>query len=337
MKAYRFDSFQSLDELRMREEADPRPQRGEVLVRVRAVSLNYRDIAMLRGRYPRKSVPGLIPVSDAAGEIVAIGEGVSSFKVGDRVIGAFHPRWFGGEMPSTIASDTYGAESDGWLCELKAISQEGVVRLPASLSYEEGCTLPCAGLTAWTALTGPAPVRAGQSVLVQGSGGVSIFALQLARALGAAVIATTSSAAKADRLRALGAAEIVNYVDDPDWGDAVRGLTGGRGVSRVVEVGGPGTIAQSLRAVALGGEIASIGFLSSDNPGIDFFQLKASGASFRNISVGDRAGLLELLRVVAAAGVRPIIDKVFPFDDAKGAFSHLEGAGHLGKVVIRVS
>jgi alcohol dehydrogenase len=335
MRAYRFDSFDSLDELRVREEADPQPQRGEVLVRVHAVSLNFRDLAMLRGRYPRKCVPGLIPVSDAAGEIVAVGDGVEAFKVGERVIGAFHPRWFGGEMPSTIARDSYGAESDGWLCELKAISQEAVVRLSDALSYEEGCTLPCAGLTAWTALTGPAPIRAGHAVLVQGSGGVSIFALQLARAVGATVVATTSSAVKAEQLKALGAAQVVNYVDDPQWGKAVRALTGGRGVDRVVEVGGPGTIAQSLRAVALGGEIASIGFLSTENPGIDFFQLKTSGASFRNITVGDRAGLLDLNRAVAATGLKPIIDRVFAFDEAREAFSHLESGAHLGKIVIR--
>jgi NADPH:quinone reductase-like Zn-dependent oxidoreductase len=335
MKAYRFDSFDGLDELRLREEADPRPQRGEVLVRVHAVSLNFRDIAMLRGRYPRKCAPGLIPVSDAAGEIVASGEGVEAFQVGDRVIGAFHPRWFGGDMPSTIASDSYGAESDGWLCELKALSQEAVVRLPDALSYEEGSTLPCAGLTAWTALTGPRPIRAGHTVLVQGSGGVSIFALQLARAVGAMVIATTSSAAKAEQLKALGAAQVVNYRDDPNWGRSVRALTGGRGVDRVVEVGGPGTIAQSLRAVALGGEIASIGFLSTENPGIDFFQLKTSGASFRNITVGDRAGLLDLNSAVAASGLKPIIDRVFAFDEAREAFSHLESGAHLGKVVIR--
>ena len=337
MKAYRFDSFDNLDALRLREEADPAPQRGEVLVKVQAVSLNFRDLAMLRGRYPRKCVPGLIPTSDAAGEIVALGEGVEAFKVGDRVIGAFHPRWFGGEMPSTIAKDSYGAESDGWLCELKAISQEAVVRLPDTLSYAEGCTLPCAGLTAWTALTGPTPIRAGHTVLVQGSGGVSIFALQLARAVGATVIATTSSAAKADQLKVLGAAEVVNYAQDPEWGRSVRPLTGGRGVDRVVEVGGPGTIAQSLRAVALGGEIASIGFLSTENPGIDFFQLKTSGASFRNITVGDRAALMNLGRAVAATGLKPIIDRVFDFEEAREAFTHLEGGMHIGKVVIRVN
>lgn len=336
MKAYRLESFDGLEALRQVEEADPSPQRGEVLVRVRAVALNFRDLAILRGRYPRKAIPGLIPASDAAGEIVAVGQGVTSFAVGDRVIGAFHPRWFGGEMPSTIASDSYGAESDGWLCGLKALSQEAVVKLPDGLSWEEGATLPCAGLTAWTALTGPVPIRAGHSVLVQGSGGVSIFALQLARAVGATVIATTSSVAKAERLTALGAAAVVNYAEDPQWGRSVRALTGGRGVDRVVEVGGPGTIAQSLRAVALGGEIASIGFLSTENPGIDFFQLKTSGASFRNITVGDRSGLLELVRVVTSAGLKPVIDRVFGFDEARAAFAHLESGAHMGKVVIRL-
>lgn len=335
MRAYRFDKFGDLDELRQRAEPDPQPQRGEVLVRVHAVSLNFRDLAIMRGRYPRKAVPGLIPTSDAAGEIVAVGEGVTAFKAGDRVMGAFHPRWFGGEMPSTIQTDSYGAENDGWLCELKAVSQEAVVKLPEGLSYEEGCALPCAGLTAWTALSGQTPIRAGHTVLVQGSGGVSVFALQLARAVGARVIATTSSIAKAEQLKALGASEVVNYRDDPEWGRSVRKLTGGRGVDRVVEVGGPGTIGQSLRAVAVGGEIASIGFLSTDNPGIDFFALKASGANFRNITVGDRGGLLELSRAVEASGLKPVIDRVFAFDEAREAFSHLESGTHFGKVVIR--
>lgn len=335
MKAYRFDSFASLDELRLRNEPDPQPQRGEVLVRVRAASLNFRDIAMLRGRYPRPHRPGLIPVSDAAGEIVEVGESVTVFKPGDRVMGAFHPRWFGGEMPATIQADTYGAESDGWLCELKAISQESLVAIPEALSFEEAATLPCAGLTAWTALTGSKPIRAGHSVLVQGSGGVSIFALQIGVAVGATVIATTSSNAKADRLHALGATHVVNYADDPQWGKTVRALTGGRGVDRVVEVGGPGTIGQSLRAVAVGGEIASIGFLRTENPGIDFFALNASGANFRNVAVGDRDALIEFARAVEMTKLRPIIDRVFDFEEAKAAFAHLEGGSHFGKVVIR--
>lgn len=336
MKAYRFDDYDSLDSLRVRDEPDPRPQRGEVLVRVRAVSLNFRDIAMLQGRYPRRSVTGLIPTSDASGEIVEVGEGVTSFKIGDRVIGAFHPRWFGGDAPSTVLSDSYGAEADGWLTELKALSQEAVVPAPAGLSHEEASTLPCAAVTAWSALSGPMPIRAGHTVLVQGTGGVSIFALQLASSMGARVIATTSSAGKVETLRALGAAEVVNYVDEPEWGKRVRALAGGRGVDRVVEVGGPGTIGQSLRAVAQGGEIASIGFLSTENPGIDFFSLKTSGASFRNIAVGDRGALLDLTRAVALTGLKPVVDQVFGFEEARAAFAHLASGRHFGKVVIRV-
>ncbi len=337
MKAYRFDDFHSLDDLRLHDEAEPRPQRGELLIRVHAVSLNYRDIAMVKGRYPRAVKKGLIPTSDGAGEVIAVGEGVTAFKVGDRVISTFHPRWFGGPLHATMGLEAYGDQNDGWLAERKVVSQEAVVKFSDALSYEEAATLPCAGLTAWTALSGPSPVRAGHSVLVQGTGGVSIFALQLARVVGARVIATTSSDAKAERLKALGASDVVNYAQTPEWGKQVRALSGGRGVDRVVEVGGPGTINQSLRAVAAGGEIASIGFLSEDNPGIDFFALKLSSASFRNITVGDRAGLQELVRVVDGAGLKPVVDRVFAFAEAREAFAYLESGAHFGKVVIRVA
>jgi NADPH:quinone reductase-like Zn-dependent oxidoreductase len=334
MKAYRFEAFDSLDDLRLRDEEAPRPQRGELLIRVRAVSLNSRDLAMLRGRnaYPFKT--GLIPVSDAAGEVVEIGADVRAFKVGDRVIGIFHPRWFGGRMPTTFANDDYGSEQDGWLVELKAVNQEAVVLIPDSLSYEQAATLPCAALTAWSALGGSTPVRAGQSVLIQGTGGVSIFALQFATAFGCTVIATTSNSAKAERLRALGADAVVNYLDVPAWGERVCVLTNGRGVDRVVEVGGPGTIEQSLRAVAYGGEIASMGYLSNDNPSLDFFKLKHSGAVFRNIMVGDRAGLEDLTRTVEMAKIQPVIDRVFEFEAARDALAYLRTGQHVGKVVI---
>ena len=337
MKAYRLEDFKSLDDLRLRDEDDPRPQRGELLVRVHAVSLNYRDIALARDRYPRPHRKGLVPVSDAAGEVVEVGAGADSFKVGDRVMGSFFRRWFGGRPSADLIKEQYGSEIDGWLLERKAVSQEAVVLAPATLTYEEASTLPCAGLTAWDALTGTVPIRAGHTVLTQGTGGVSIFALQLAKAVGASVIATTSSAAKADRLRSLGADGIVNYKEEPHWGERVRSLAGGLGVDRVVEVGGPGTIGESLQAVAYGGEIASIGFLTTDNPGIDFFKLKRSGATFRNIAVGSREGLQELARAIAMVGIKPMIDRVFDFDAAKEAFAYLESGSHFGKVVIRCS
>jgi alcohol dehydrogenase len=335
MKSYRLHNFTGTDDLRMQDEDQPTPQRGEVLIRVRAISLNFRDIAILRDQYPAPHLKGLIPTSDGAGEVVAVGPGVDDFNVGDRVMGAFQPRWYAGRMPANLGQYHYGSAVDGWLAENKVVNQESLVRIPDNLSYEEAATLPCAALTAWSALTEGTPIRSGDSVLVQGTGGVSIFALQLAKAAGAFVIATTSSAEKAARLRALGADEVVNYKEQPRWGERVRGLSQGRGVDRVVEVGGPGTIAESLRAVRPGGEIALIGFVSPDGPGIDFFDLFMSGATLRHIAVGSREGLRNAARAIEMADIKPAIDRVFAFVDAKAAFAHLDKGLHVGKVVIR--
>ena len=314
----------------------PQMQRGELLLRVHAVSLNYRDIAIATGKYVQAGRPGLVPTSDAAAEVVAVGEDVEAFKVGDQVISIFHPRWFGGRRPAAAYAGTYGNESDGWLTEYKVISQEAVVGLPDSLGYEEGCTLPCAAATAWNALTGSRPIRAGDTVLTLGTGGVSIFALQLAKQVGARVISTTSSANKAETLRSLGAYEVIDYSDLPDWGEKVRSLTGGQGVNRVVEVVGSATINQSLRAVASGEEVVLIGFLSEEKSGIKYSHLIGSGAVVRSISVGDRSNLEDLVQAVSMTGLKPVIDQVFAFSDAKQAFSHLASGHHLGKIVIRV-
>ena len=337
MRVYRFDNSRGLDGLKLYDEPVPSPQRGELLLKVRAVSLNYRDIAIPLGRYVRESKSNLVPCSDAAADVVEVGEGVDDYRPGDRVISLFQPRWFGGPLPATADSDAYGSGQDGWLSEYKVVSRESVVAIPAGLSDEQAATLPCAGVTAWNALGGPTPIRPGQTVLTLGSGGVSVFALQLAKLLGARVIATTSSDQKAQTLTALGADEVVNYRDDPEWGEQVRTLTDGRGVDRVVEVGGPATIDQSLWAVAIGGEVTLIGFLSEDNPGIDYFLLKGSGAITRSITVGDRTDAQELVRAVATTGLQPVIDKIFEFADAAAAFERLHAAGHLGKLVIRIS
>jgi alcohol dehydrogenase len=337
MKTYRLDNFTSIDDLRMRDEDVPLPQRGEVLVRVHAVSLNFRDIAILRDQYPAPHLKGLIPVSDAAGEVIAVGPGVDNFSVGDRVMSTYQSRWFAGRMPTNLGQFHYGSAIDGWLVEQKVVSQESLVRVPDTLSFEEACTLPCAALTAWSALTDGGAIRSGHTVLVQGTGGVSIFALQLAKAAGAFVIATTSTAEKAERLRALGADEIVNYREEARWGDRVRAMSGGLGVDRVVEVGGPGTMGQSLRAVRAGGEIALIGFVSPEGAGINFFDLFMSGATFRHIAVGSREALQDVARAIEMGGIKPVIDRVFDFQDAKDAFTHLERRLHVGKVVIRVS
>jgi NADPH:quinone reductase-like Zn-dependent oxidoreductase len=335
VKAYRLHDFTGLDDLKLREEDTPHPQQGEVLVRVHAVSLNFRDIAMLRDRYPLPHRKGLIPTSDGAGEVAEVGAGVDDLKVGDRIMGIFHPRWYGGRIPPNVSRFGYGSEIDGWLVERKVLSQEALVRIPDNLSCEEASTLPCAAVTAWSALSGSVPIRSGHTVLTQGTGGVSIFALQLAKAFGASVITTTSSAAKMDRLRTLGADEVLNYNEEPQWGNRARALTGGRGVDRVVEVGGGGTIGESLHAVAASGELASIGFLSAGSSNIDFFALFGSGARIRHISVGSREDLQDVARAIAMARIKPMIDRVFDCEDAREAFAHLESGSHFGKVVVR--
>lgn len=337
MRVYRFDNSRGLDGLEIHDEPVPSPQRGELLLKVHAVSLNYRDVAIPLGRYVRQSKSGLVPCSDAAAEVVEIGEGVDDYRPGDRVIGIFQPRWFGGPLPATADSDSYGSGQDGWLAEYKVVSRESVVPIPPALSDEQAATLPCAGVTAWNALGGPAPIRAGQTVLTLGSGGVSVFGLQLAKALGARVIATTSSNQKAQTLATLGADDVINYRDHPQWGERVRALTDGRGVDRVIEVGGPATIDQSLRAVAIGGEVTLIGFLSEANPGIDYFLLKGAGAITRSITVGDRTDTQDLVRAVSTNQIQPVIDTVFDFDDAAAAFDHLAKSKQLGKLVIRVN
>jgi NADPH:quinone reductase-like Zn-dependent oxidoreductase len=336
MRLYRYGAPTGPAGLVEHDEPVPRPQRGELLIRVRAVSLNYRDLGISRGEYVVPITPGLVPCSDAVGEVVETGEAVDDFSRGDRVLSTFHARWFGGAPPPGLDRTCYGSGQDGWLTEHKVVSREAVVKLDDSLTDEQAATLPCAGVTAWTALGGPEPIRAGHTVLTLGSGGVSIAALQLSKALGARVIATTSSTEKATVLRELGADEVIDYQAEPEWGHRARELTGGRGVDRVVEVGGPGTIKQSLDAVAVRGEVVLIGWLTKDNTGIDYFQLKGSGATVRSVGVGTRDDLTNLLRAITAARITPVVDQVFDFDHVTSAFEHLDSGGFVGKIVVNV-
>src|SRR5712675_2802631 len=252
MKAYHIDRFGSVDGIALRSSEDPRPGPKEILMRVRASSLNYRDLMVLKGGGCGPTKLGVVPLSDGAGEVAAIGDGVTRVKLGDRVIGTFHPRSFGGPLSADCLTDRLGANLDGMLAEYAALSEEALVPVPSHLSFEEAATLPWAAVTAWVALTGHRRITAGDTVLTQGSGGVSVFALQLARVLGARVIATTSTAEKAERLEALGASEVINYAETPDWDEKTRELTDGRGVDCIVEIGGPGTIAMSLKALFKG-------------------------------------------------------------------------------------
>ena len=307
------------------------PGAGEVLVRIRATALNARDLAVLNGAYPFPVQPGTIPLSDAAGEIVAVGDGVTRFAPGDRVVNSFYPQWFGG--PLRKRPTQYATSVDGWLATHRVIAAEALSRMPDHLGFEEAATLPCAGVTAWSALQG---VSAGDTVLTQGSGGVSLFAIQLAKSVGARVIATTTSTHKADRLRALGADHVIDIGSTPQWAVAAKALTGGLGIDRIVEVGGPGTLAQSIEAVAYHGQVSIIGALTigPDQPAIDFMRLFFSQARYECIGVGSRADLEDLIRVLANHQLRPVIDTSFGFDDFDKAFARLAGRDVFGKVVV---
>jgi NADPH:quinone reductase-like Zn-dependent oxidoreductase len=329
-----------LDGLLLKEHDVPVPGPGKVLVRVRACSLNFRELTILvLGYYPLPIRPDVVPVSDGAGEVVAIGEGVTLAKVGDRVAGAIFPYWHNGPF-ELHTSDQLGGSLDGMLTEYALLPEEGIVHIPDHLSFEEAATLPCAAVTAWNAVTGGQPVLAGDTMLTLGSGGVSLFALQLAKTLGARVIATTSSAEKAERLKALGADEVINYRTTPDWHMAVRALTDGRGVDHVVEVGGPNTIVQSIKSVRFEGEISLIGAVARDTPADnnsipDLYNAAIINvARLRTIAAGSCSQFRAVTQAIAVSKLRPVIDCVFPFEEAKAAYQYYQQSQPFGKVVI---
>lgn len=330
MRTYRMDELGSLDGLVAHEEPTPTPGPGEVLVRVKATALNFRDIFTLMGKSPFPVKAGVIPMSDAAGEVAAVGSGVTRFKVGDHVVNAFFRNWYGG--PRAPSLETYGSDHDGWLAEFKVVGADALSLAAPHLTFEEAATLPCVAVTAWSALAG---VRAGDTVLTQGSGGVAVFALQLADLLGARVITTSRNAEDGERLRKLGASAVVDYVANPEWAEAVRALTGGRGVDRVVEVGGPGTLAQSIKAAAYGGEVSLVGALAAGGSGIDFMSVFMNQVTLRCISVGSRSDMEAMIRAVDGHEMHPVIDRIFPFAEARSAWEHYAAGGVFGKVVIR--
>jgi len=335
MQAYRLHAFEGPDALRLEELPSPRPGFGQVLVRIRAVSLNYRDLLVAQGVYnPRLRLP-LIPLSDGAGEVIALGEGCTRFRVGDRVAANFMPAWIAGPIDDSAARSALGGEADGLLAEEVVLPEAGLVRLPSHLTFEEAATLPCAGLTAWNAMFVAAACKPGETVLVQGTGGVSIFALQFARMAGARVIATSKSDQKLQRLKDLGASAGINYQSNPNWDDEVRALTDGDGVDLVIEVGGAGTLARSIRSVKRGGFIAVIGILSG--PGeINPLPILMRTVRLQGIFVGSRTMFEDMIRAVSVHGLRPVVDRVFAFGQAAEAMRHLASGTHFGKVVIRV-
>jgi NADPH:quinone reductase-like Zn-dependent oxidoreductase len=316
----------------------PEPKDTDILVRVDAISLNYRDLLVCRGAYHKGTPPaGVTPCSDAAGRVVAIGANVTSLRVGDTVMSMFAPDWLGGSLDRRALKTTLGSGSGpGVLAEFVALPERAFIRVPDGWSGIQAATLPCAGLTAWHALFEEAPVDSRSSVLVIGAGGVSVFALQMAHACGARVLAISSSDERLGRLRTLGAAAGVNYRQTPGWGDAVRTLSGGEGVDLVLEVGGAGTFDESCRAVRPGGTVALIGTLAGPAA------VNLTPALLRNIriqgtTVGSREMCERMNRALATWRLEPVVDDVYSFDEAPKAFHRLASGGHFGKVVIQVS
>jgi NADPH:quinone reductase-like Zn-dependent oxidoreductase len=318
---------------------EPRLGPRQVLVRVRAVSLNYRDLIVLSGMLGPVSKPDLVPVSDGAGEVVQVGSDTTRWKPGDRVAPIFRQRWLSGSYVLTDSTSDLGGGVDGVLTEYIALDEEGLVELPAHLSFEEGATLPCAAVTAWNAVVTRGKMRAGETVVVQGSGGVALFALQFAKASGARVIATTSSREKAERLKMLGADEVINYTTSPDWASEVLKFTAGRGAEVVIDSGGPGTWSRSIGAAAVGGRVLLVGLLTGideSQSGPVFMPIFMRETIVTSVHVGSRAIFEDMNRVIAHHRLHPIIDKVFSFDQAQQAYDYLGTGAHFGKVVISV-
>jgi NADPH:quinone reductase-like Zn-dependent oxidoreductase len=335
MKGWRISSF-GIDTLESFEAPTPTAGPGQVVVKVHAVSLNYRDLMMVKGFYNPKMALPRIPCSDGAGEIVEIGEGVEGIKPGDRVAGIFMQRWIDGPPSAAKQKAALGGDIDGMLAEYVALDASGVVPIPAHLPYEEAATLPCAAVTAWNAVVTEAKTRPGETVVIQGTGGVSIFALQFAKLLGARVLGTSSSDDKLVRGKMLGLDAGVNYKEHPNWADWVLAETDGEGADLIVEVGGAGTFAQSLKAVRVGGTIAQIGVLSQSNEPLQIAPVLRKQVHVQGIYVGSRADFVAMNRAIAQIRLRPVIDSEFAFADARAAFQKMEGASHFGKIVIRV-
>jgi len=324
-------------ELALREVQAPTPAANEVAVRVRAVSLNRRDLMMVEGRYGRGGTqPNTVPLSDGAGEVVAVGANVTRFKVGDRVAGIFFEDWLDGAPTAASLASARGGNAGGMLSELVVTDAEGLVSIPAHLTYEEAATLPCAGVTAWVGLFKRGGLQAGHYVLLEGTGGVSVFGLQLAAAAGAKPIITSSSDAKLARARELGAFGTVNYRSNPEWQNEVRALTGGAGVDQVLEVGGQDTLPRALQALAFGGHVAIIGGLSGFASDVPVGTLMGLNATASGIYVGSRADFEALNAFLAKHEIKPIVDKVFDLEDAPAAFAAMDSGDFFGKVVIRL-
>ena len=335
IRAVRVGSPASLDTLLPVSAPDPgQPGSGQIRVKLAASSLNYHDFAVVSGMIP--AAAGRIPMSDGAGTVEAVGDGVTQFKAGDAVVSTFFPEWLDGAPPATAFRGVPGDGIDGYACEAVVTPQHWFTRVPAGYSHAEAATLTCAGLTAWRALFIDGAVQPGSTVLIQGSGGVSVFALQFAKAAGARVIATSSSDEKLARLKALGADHLINYKEVPAWGSKVLEITGGAGVDTVVEIGGPGTLDQSMMATRVGGHVALIGVLTGFAGPVQTALLMAKNLRVQGLTVGSRAQQRAMIAGIEANGIKPVISDHFPLANLADAFRHQAANKHFGKIAVDI-
>jgi NADPH:quinone reductase-like Zn-dependent oxidoreductase len=334
MKAYEIRDAFGIDGLVVSDRPEPAPGPGQVVVKTRAVSLNFRDLLVVKGEYSKKLPLPMVPCSDCAGEVVAVGAGVIRVKPGDRVAGIFMQTWIEGDLTESKARSALGGAIGGVLAESVVLHENGLVKIPAHLSFEEAATLPCAAVTAWHALIAEGRLKPGDTVVTLGSGGVSLFALQFARLTGARVIATSSSDEKLSKLCGLGASDGINYKTMPDWDKRVRELTGA-GADHIVEVGGASTLPKSVKAVRTGGTISLIGNVAG---GAEFnpLPLLMKNVRLQGIFVGSREMFEAMNMAILTHGLRPVVDRVFPFSEAREAMHYMEHGAHFGKICIRM-
>lgn len=335
MKALRLRAPASIANLQFEPIVSRQPGPGEVRVRICAASLNFRDKLVVNGFFPAPD--GLIPLSDGAGEVVEIGEGVTSLAVGDSVVSLFHPKWTDGHMDRAELDNSPGGPADGVAADCITRPASHFTHAPKGLTHAEAATLPCAGVTAWRAVVSDGAVKPGETVLVLGTGGVSLFALQFAKAAGATVIATSSRLDKLERLRELGADHVIDYRETPEWGQAALAFTGGRGVDHVIEVGGPSTLPQSLAAARTGAHVAIIGAVGGFSiDTMPFAVVQAKRLRLQGVTVGSRRDQLDMIRAIETHGIRPVIDSRYPLEDAAKAFARLDDPASFGKIVLEL-
>ncbi len=336
VRAYQVNEF-GIGKLAIKEQATPAVKPNEVRIKVRAVSLNYRDLLMITGKYNPRIQRPFTPCSDGAGEVVETGEEVTRWKVGDRVTAAFMPGWTGGRLTESAGKSALGGGGVGMLSEYVVLNEDAFVKIPGHLSFEEAATLPCAAVTSWHALVETGKLKAGETVLTLGTGGVSVFAVQFALMTGAEIIGTSSSDEKLEKLRKMGVSKLINYKKTPEWSKEVMKMTDGKGVDHVVEVGGTGTLDQSLKSTMHAGHVSVIGVLSGSQGDLSPRLILMKNIRVQGIFVGSREMFENMNRAIDVHKMKPVIDKVFAFEDAIEACQWQESGSHFGKVVIRVS